>query len=514
MGAEPWTDYLKPQHHIIVVKGNGEPFRPIVQRRPKRDGKWEYKVDLQPFGKTPEEQATNYKEYLKVLVSEIQNSGQDRVMVFIHGGMNFVKSSVTHAAQLVGRDEGRPSTGINSQGYPIFICWDSPPTGYWEQTLWVRAGKTEKYGRSGSGRSFYAWASMPFRILADAGRAVTRLPAQLFDYGYNDLYSIDQEKFTEFKNMKKETPFLRGETKNQEGKYLPPEKRIDVSNVEQVKKTSKHYVQDVATVLMFPVRGATSPVVDAIGVGAWNNMLRHTDTMFDRTNPDSNKHHTPVEEGLEKGETGAISMFLSALGDAGGSSRYKVTLIGHSMGAIVANRIIVSYPEFNYANIVYLAAACSVREFQNCVIPYLRRKPKSHFYGLSLHPRREAGEIAISPRNIGIDIAPRGSLLVWIDRIFGNPPSEDQRRFGIFQTAIVASHNIPFEARKQVTLKCFKDGADGATEDGIILSPQHHADFSRSPYWNSDFWQIDPPIPKNASQTAASGRTQRTAANR
>ncbi|MEY2481609.1 MAG: hypothetical protein QOK24_137 [Verrucomicrobiota bacterium] len=516
--AESWKDYTEPQYHIIVVKGNGEPFRPVVQRR-QRKGEWQYKVKLESFGRTPEEQTKAYKIYLEALAANIRKSKKTELTVFIHGGMNFVSGSVKHAVSLVAnnerfqefREEGLRGFDISSHGYPIFICWDSPPTGYGEQSLWVRAGKTEKYGRS-VGRGIYAWASLPFQILADAGRAVTRLPLELFEFGYNDFYSIDQRSFTEYKRMKEETPYLRGESLYKGLPISPTAKKIAVSNVEPIERKPKHLMQDIGTVLLFPVRSVALPLIDGIGVGAWNNMLRHTDTMFDRTNPESRGRHTPVEDAVAKGETGAIAMFLATLRDSpGASTNYKVTLIGHSMGAIVANRIIVSYPEFNYANIVYLAAACSVREFQGCVIPYLLAHKKSRFYGLSLHPRRESGEIAISPRNIPLDVAPRGSLLVWIDNIFGNPPSEDQRRFGVFQTAVLASHNIPPDARPQVTLKCFKFGDDDTREDGIIRSPQHHGDFSRFPYWDPARWQLDPP-PSRKSRTAGPDPTRSTAA--
>lgn len=518
--ADDWGPlYEEPQYHIIVVKGNGEPVRPVVQRQRKRDGTWEYKVKLESFGRTPKEQTKEYGIYLEALVNHIKKSKQTQLTIFIHGGMNFVSGSVKHAVELVGNDERFQERheerlsgfDISSHGYPIFICWDSPPTGYGEQSLWVRAGKTEKYGRS-VGRGLYAWASLPFQILADAGRAVTRLPLELFEFGYNDLYSIDARSFTEYKRMNEETSYLRGKPYNGHS-ISPTAKKIAVSDVEPINKAPKHYLQDIGTVLLFPVRSVAIPVIDGIGVGAWNNMLRHTDTMFDRTSPESRGRntHTPVEDAVAKGETGAIAMFLATLRDrVGDPADYEVTLIGHSMGAIVANRIIVSYPSFNYTNIVYLAAACSVREFQNCVIPYLLANEDSHFYGLSLHPRRESGEIAISPRNIPLDVAPRGSLLVWIDNIFGNPPSEDQRRFGVFQTAVLASHNIPPEARPQVTLKCFEFGDDGSQGDGIIRSPQHHGDFSRFPYWDPARWQLESPMPK-VSRTARSGVTRRTA---
>src|SRR5207248_2999500 len=98
-------------------------------------------------------------------------------------------------------------------------------------------------------------------------------------------------------------------------------------------------------------------------------------------------------------------------------NRLPITLVGHSMGAIVCNRIVGGYPELKFKDIVYMGAACSVREFQANVVPYLVNNRHTRFYNLSLHPQCEAGEISLSQPKIKFDIAPRGSLLVWLDNI-------------------------------------------------------------------------------------------------
>ena len=495
--ADGWQPYEVVQRHIIIVTGNGEPVRPVACRRRNRNGQWEYKVRLDSFGTSREEQAKQYDWYLKALVENILKSRHTRLMIFIHGGMNFVSGSAKHAVELVGAWKDKAEGfNIDSRGYPIFICWDSPPTGYREQVTWVRAGKTEKYGRS-VGRRIYALGTLPLHILADIGRASTRFPAELFEFGYNDLYSIDPRPFTEFKKMREETQYIRGEipSPTTHKKIEPTAKRVELDDVPKVPPTPKRYLQDVSTVLFFPIRHLSMPLIDGVGVGAWNNMLRHTETMFDRTDTETRHQHTPVEEEVANDQTGAMAMFLAKLRDnRPPSGTYEITLIGHSMGAIIANRILISYPypEFRYSNIVYMAAACSVRDFQNSVVPTLLRNGSSHFYGLSLHPRCEAGEFAI-PGRFPLDLAPRGSLLVWIDNIFGNPPSEDQRRFGIYQTAVLSSHNIPEQVREQVSLKCFPVEGDEppSKQKGypqLILSPRQHGDFSNSPYWNEAFW--------------------------
>lgn len=39
-----------------------------------------------------------------------------------------------------------------------------------------------------------------------------------------------------------------------------------------------------------------------------------------------------------------------------------------------------------YDNIIYMAAACSVRNFSRAVLPYLLQYPQTQFYDLMLHP--------------------------------------------------------------------------------------------------------------------------------
>src|SRR5205807_7605742 len=100
--------------------------------------------------------------------------------------------------------------------------------------------------------------------------------------------------------------------------------------------------------------------------------------------------------------------------DAG---HYQITLVGHSMGAIVLNELVrrSTTEGVHYDNIVYMAAACSVRDFQRSVVPYMQRHTTTNFYNLCLHPVNEVRE------RHAADLVPRGSLLVWIDDMYSNP---------------------------------------------------------------------------------------------
>lgn len=501
-----WKDFPEAQRHLVVVRPRGEPVKPWIQRRQVGPHEWEYRVlRMETFGKTAQEQTKRYKEYLDPIVAAAASSR--KVLFFIHGGMNFVSGATERAAELVGNNEQNLcGYDLKTVGYPIFICWDSPPTGYVEQLAWVRAGKTERYGES-AGHKSYALLTIPFHFLADIGRGLARFPAALSQFAANDLYVIEPGLFSEYKKMRKEVCYLRGEIPNKPekegGEKISGTDHVQVSAAPTLPKTPQRYLADVQTALLFPVRTLTLPVIDAIGVGAWDNMLRHTETMFDRTDTETRRNPTPVEQAVEADQTGALAMLFAKLRDKVGS-KCEITLVTHSMGSIIGNRLVVAYPELDFRNIVYMGAACSIQDFQSSVIPYMVRHDKTHFYNLSLHPRCEAGEIALSPGRFSFDLAPRGSLPVWIDNIFAKPPTEGQRRLGIFQSAVLASHNIPRGMRSRFTFKCFAFGKRDK-RNGRIWCPQHHADFSVAPYWDTRFWMLnDEPSPDCLAQTVSS----------
>src|SRR5262249_46576749 len=95
----------------------------------------------------------------------------------------------------------------------------------------------------------------------------------------------------------------------------------------------------------------------------------------------------------------------------------RITVIGHSMGEIVLNELMENFPDLPYQNIVYMAAAGSIRDFKAMTEPVLRRPrcPDLKFYNLSLHPKAEERDLE------EFGFAPIGSLLMWIDDIFETP---------------------------------------------------------------------------------------------
>jgi pimeloyl-ACP methyl ester carboxylesterase len=175
----------------------------------------------------------------------------------------------------------------------------------------------------------------------------------------------------------------------------------------------------------------------------------------------------------------------------------SVTLVGHSMGALVASEMVRSHPEIRFTNIVFMAAASSMRDFEVSVMPYLAAHESTQFYSLSLHPLAELREQ--TAKRFG----PNGSLLEWLDAYLADPEAESDRTMGKYTNVVRAAHMIPDDIRAQVHIKAFgyQDGSGCGTEG---KTPSHHGDFNNDevPYWNPLLWQAGVPCPKAPERTA------------
>jgi len=216
-----------------------------------------------------------------------------------------------------------------------------------------------------------------------------------------------------------------------------------------------------------------------------------------------------AERAVDFSSTGALEVFREELEKVVGvhhaeggaatqpdESSYDVTLIGHSMGTMVLNewlrRDLLESKHSFYANIIYMAAACSVRDFGRAVVPYLLQHPQSQFYNLMLHPLADLRE-----RSRGYDLPPRGSLLVWLDSFLTDPQTPLDRTLGRWDNIISATELIPQSVRGQVTLKAFALAPynDPTPPSGQPdYGPQEHGQFRGRPYWCKAFWASDEPV--------------------
>lgn len=232
---------------------------------------------------------------------------------------------------------------------------------------------------------------------------------------------------------------------------------------------------------------ATPLLLDGLGTSSWQVMLHRTHVLFRRAKQFernlTGRTVEEVEEELSNPPEGAFALFLEELMqhvEARPDRRYEVTLVGHSMGAIICCKALEVFPRLPVADLVFMAPACSIDDAERAVVPFLRRARRNQrtvrFHLLTLHPLAEADEISAG------GFGPRGSLLEWVDNFFSVPTAHTERRLGKWLNAILALHVFQ-PVQELVSLKGF--GVDG---DSL---PQRHGDFNRCPFWQRAFWDPD-----------------------
>ena len=171
------------------------------------------------------------------------------------------------------------------------------------------------------------------------------------------------------------------------------------------------------------------PLFDAFATNAWSAMKRRTETMFTKRicyeEHDNCDHDYENLSDYQKSREGVAAKFFNKLQvKQKKKNQLEIILVGHSMGAIVANKVLTRWPEINFSKIVYLAAASSVEDFKLSVLPYMKVHPETHFYNLTLHP------IAENTETYGLGFGQTGSLLTQIDNFYESPTYENKRTLG------------------------------------------------------------------------------------
>jgi pimeloyl-ACP methyl ester carboxylesterase len=490
------------RHHIIAVDKDGSALMPTVT---KTNGKYSARFeridgedtrDIKNIGKL----RTPYSMYLDEMFDDIARRHPRQVVIYVHGGMNFIAGAAEKSAQMA--DELVPQ-GI----YPICICWNS--------NLFDTYGAHLFEVRNGISRPLRAILTSPAALLADFGSSAARAPYTLLNLFSNDAIALDSRFDDRFARTEARFAELKREHK------LHPAESVVVSRSKNDRKHRKDAATyDFASYLAtLGGKVATAPVIDGLGSPAWNNMLRRTRTMFEREA--AFVAHVPEQAGasapaahltgaedpafvsreqvkregqlLYAGREGAVRMFFRRAQERLGLTQRRpferVTIIGHSMGAIVTGEILQRFPDIFFDDVIFMAGASTVRDFKGKVVPYLEHQKRTRFYNLCLNEDGERQE-----KNPGtLDITPRGSLLVWIDTFLDNPASENDRTMGYFQNCVLATDDLPRDILARVSIKSFgrerllsrnpdvtyTDPAEAAQHLKWVAEPMKHGDMSR-----------------------------------
>ena len=330
-----------------------------------------------------------YDNIIKALRQHPRSSnGKRKVLFYIHGGLNSQKKTIDRAKTL--------SPDIRNDGYyPIFINWQSSLiSSYMDHLLFVRQG-----------RDWGWWLSplAPFYLGADVARGVVRAPIVSLYQIANDIRTwpllkpyrhemcLAKEMIRDYKDsLKGEAPF----------DAVPISIEKDERSLWDSAKAGLSYLGT------FPIKWVVSPIaIDTFGTNAWELMNRNAHMLY----------HSEEEffENLSRDEhSGGLYQFLKVFQAEiqTNPSEWEVSIIGHSMGAIVMNEMIRNF-DFNYSSIVYMAGATSIRDYEETIFPYLKTHEHSQVYHLTLHPIAELRD-RWGDQYFWVDPPMRGSLLV------------------------------------------------------------------------------------------------------
>lgn len=395
-------------------------------------------------------------------------SARRELLIHIHGGMNATQDSLGSAEDALRRMAEDPRAP-----HPIFITWPSGPLStYTNHLLEIRQG--QRWPRA------VGWGSAPLVLVSDVASSVAAAPMTLLYQWLLDLRVAGKVAFDW--NLDRATA-------DEEALWAVARSAgYHVSRGDYSRGVLAQFGRFVSYWLTQPPNIVFQILfLNGLGQGSWEVMLHYTRSMFhgpDEYAMSSERRADPAAVRAQVEERKVrLHAFFDRLAaetcavDASGKPCWDITLVGHSMGAIVINEVLTTYPDLPIKNLVYMAPACSVRDAQKFVVPYLRRHPESRFFLLTLHPIAEADEkFSMLP---WYDLVPRGSLLEWIDNWYTTPPSHADRTLGKWLNVIPAIH-IFADVRERVFLKSFPVGGEPA--------PERHGDFNAFAFWKPAFW--------------------------
>jgi hypothetical protein len=533
---------IKPPRENIVMAGKqGEPIDPATYKR------------------LPEvaEDAQTYDQYIDEVFSSIscfctekKADGKKpcRLLMYFHGGLDTPDQTV----QLAKDASGRIKSG-DGGFYPIFVNWRaSLSSTYWDHLAHVHKG------------FYYRRLTVPFFpyvFLVDEGKSLADV---LSTWGTEARHTFTHERLRQatdaYRNLLNERQgsgkgtidlncLLTRDGLKDHSCDLGGDTLVDN------RTGAEKLVPGLRGMFTFWPKLLTLPtVVAAGGPGAWSVLERRTETLFrteaefrGKSTSDLNREKNEPKKGKDDPETvndtagAALAHFINRFQAKNGlikqlceSGRYdpkkaaektaepsvdlpllnlkteakadskdcmtplEITLVGHSMGTIIIDRLLRYAPKLDVKNIVFMAAATTIEDYKDTIDPYLASHPQTQMFHLMLHPQAEVAENHVK------DMAPRGSLLVWLDNFFTDPSDPLGRRVGRFANLLPELTFTPEEIQGQIHIKVFRVGPSLG-----CWSPQEHGDFSGFPFWDERFWspEVDSgkgsPVPRWADASCS-----------
>lgn len=569
------------EHHILAIDEDGNALIPNVvvggsTEAPAYKGSWKrmdgentrkarvhsaalmqaakegIAIDPPPFSEGMVEALQGREQllaYLTTMFQGVAETHREEVVIYVHGGLNNINGAIAKSAMLADVLDAENK-------YFIGICWNSNLMPTYDQHLFaVREGLHQR-GK--------AIVTAPVMLLADVGGAAARFPLNLVNFLYQDAYTTNPNGTTRTKLAN--ARFNQIVSAHADETTSPLDRLNIFTGGDERSRFERWVVAFGRWLITTPAKASSTIFLDTLGLQPWKNMLRRTRTMFERESeyiPDlvykdavsltvykGNKVSPPrlIDQLNYTGRKGAMWHFCDQLQQnltaRNRNGEPKVTIIGHSMGAIVTCEMLQRFHRLPIDNVVLMAAACSINDFKNKIIPYLAEQNlraefvkvaakdspysapvlKTQLYNLCLNDMAEH----IEPNPGQLDLSQRGSLLTWIDTLYQSPESENDRTFGRWINAVLATDDIPSDVIGRITIKGFglerRRKADSPlyTEDasatGIVDEPTKHGEFTRYRgtkkrtsnfrFWDQKYRTLEPNISNEADDDGVTADTQ------
>src|SRR2546422_3164972 len=356
-----------PRRNIVMANSRGLPVDPTgnIWCQPKEDG-WcnGLHTSVINYDVIPWSQFEDHMEELlgESLVHTSQKEKTRKIFIFIHGGLNTQVETVERAAKLQQKVKDKDY-------FPIFVNWQSSlVTSYKDHLLHIRQG--EYWGDTSLG-GLMGWITAPFYLLGDVARGIANLPIDVglmvrSDVSTDPLYrdtkvvgaqSIGRRLFCDYDAAG------HNQEHGNEPKCDPAKRSLNHIPIWIGRDDRTHSEMTVSGgkyLITFPTKLAISPLLDAAGTSSWDSMLRARSMLFRMENEYG-------KDGLldpkRKGVMLALMEKMEALAKEK-SLDLDITVVGHSMGAIVMNELIRRFPHLPFNHIIYMAAATSIRDYE------------------------------------------------------------------------------------------------------------------------------------------------------
>ncbi|MCH7565851.1 MAG: hypothetical protein IH968_18735 [Gemmatimonadetes bacterium] len=425
------------QRHMIFADDEGRPLDVLPDSLPTTD--W---GGLRPGA---------LGVYLGRVMDSISVARDSSITIFIHGGLVPTDEALHRGRVMLERVIAFNYRVPELRTYPLWFNW----AGGAVQSLGERA--IHRHGDS-SGSTLLSVATLLPRLGLGLGRAVLEAPRTTLDQLSNwtrrdGNVEANQQRIAELQTLKPELSI------SALGDQVPP-----------------GFWNGALTVATAATGLVLGPILaDGAATPVWKELVERTRWSMWSAD-DTGTESLP--------QRGALRNLLDSLqarydsGDAGGAPLpRRIVLVGHSMGAIIANQVLTEFPDLPVSDIVYLAGAASIRETALAVVPVLRRNSAVQFWNVTLHPGNEAKDVAIP-------FLASGSFLEWIDRYHEPRGTSFDAMVGRFENFLRGVDAFPDSVLGQIHLKAIG-------EDDPGYRPFRHGQFGYGefPYWDPARWR-------------------------